>query len=842
LGIATSAVSLPELPNVEVIEESASVTFGSSLVGLLRAGDDFGADALLEFAVEAAMHPEAAILYCDERRYDYVTKSVGAFFKPDWSPDLLLSTNYLGRLWFVRSPVLTEISFTLSSLRAGEYDFLLRLTDIERAVHHVPKLLCATYTRHTDSAQQEKRALKQAMRRRGIGSSVLDGCAPHHYRVKRTLQTEAMVSIIIPTIGAKGLIKGAITSIREKTAYRNFEIICIDGIPKDRELKTWLFDNSDQIIEAPQNFNWSRCNNLGVKQARGKFYVFLNDDMEVTDPAWLHVLLEHAQRPEVGVVGPLLVYPEGKVQHAGLVLMEAGGKHVFRFAEADDPGPFGLIQTQRNMIAVTGACMMVSRTAYEKVGGFDEAHAVINNDMDFCLRCWQKGMRVVYTPHTRLIHYEESSRSSLGDDYDSSHFHGTWRRRFALGDPYTNPNLAREHDGYRAESEPTQVLHVGHPIMAPADVRRILVLKLDHIGDFITAIPAIERLKEHFQNAEITVLVGGKAPAVLAKSISAIVRVLEFQFFHTQSGKGRRRLGERSLTKLQDELTPYRFDIAVDLRQQVDTRHVLRYTGAKWLAGFDLRGNAPWLDIHLELVIDKRLEPKRTHVSGSLLQMAETVAVACRPTRMVMQGPTCVQARRACAAMPALAGMTGTLFQAPIVSIHPGVGASIKQWPPTHFATLIDLLIDGEGANILLVGSPDERDVARQVLANVEKSQSVISLIGKTSMHDLPHIVLASDLFIGNDSGPKHIAAGLGVPTIGVHSGVVDAIEWGPLGPNAVAMRRNMNCAPCYLEKVSDCHRGHACMTGLPPRDVYHVCQRLLALRAASRLQDGGTT
>ena len=243
---------------------------------------------------------------------------------------------------------------------------------------------------------------------KGYCGIVLNGCVPHHYRVKRAVRTEAMVSIIIPTIAAKGLIKGALTSIREKTTYRNFEIICIDGIPQDSKWKGWLRDNADQIVEAPKKFNWSRCNNLGAAQARGKFLVFMNDDMEVTDPYWLHTLLEHAQQPEIGVVGPMLLYPEGKVQHAGLVLMDAGGKHVFRFTEADDPGSFGLIQTQRNMIAVTGACMMMSRAAYEHVGGFDEAHTVINNDMDLCLRCWDKGLRVVYTPHTRLIHYEES--------------------------------------------------------------------------------------------------------------------------------------------------------------------------------------------------------------------------------------------------------------------------------------------------------------------------------------------------------------------------------------------------------------------------------------------------
>ena len=210
-----SASCLPVTENVRTIDASEPISFGSSLVGLLRAGDDLGADALLEFAVEAATHPEAAILYCDERRYDYATKAISAFFKPDWSPDLLLATNYLGRLWFVRSSVLAEIDFALSRLWAGEYDFLLRLTDIERVVHHIPKLLCVAHPR-ADTIQQEKRALRQAMRRRGIAGIVLNGCVPHHYRVKRAVPTEAMVSIIIPTIAAKGLIKGALTSIRRE--------------------------------------------------------------------------------------------------------------------------------------------------------------------------------------------------------------------------------------------------------------------------------------------------------------------------------------------------------------------------------------------------------------------------------------------------------------------------------------------------------------------------------------------------------------------------------------------------------------------------------------------------
>jgi ADP-heptose:LPS heptosyltransferase/GT2 family glycosyltransferase len=826
LMVRPAGVSVSGLPaNIEIIEEADPACFGSALVGLLRAGDDFGADALLEFAVNVALHPEAAIFYCDERRYDYATKTVSAFFKPDWSPDLLLSTNYLGRLWFVRAAAMEEIGFTVSSLQAGEYDLLLHLTDAERTVRHIPKLLCNTHPRPTDSVQQERQALRSALHRRGTPGRVMNGCAPHHYRVRRRVQTQGMVSIIIPTIAAKGLIKGAITSIRERSTYRNFEIICIDGT-KEPEWKQWLRENADKIVNAPKKFNWSRCNNMGVAIAGGEFLLFLNDDIEVVDPDWLQALLEHAQQPEVGVVGPLLVYPDGRVQHAGIVLTQNSGKHIFRFAEGSDTGPFGMIQTQRNVIAVTGACMMMSRQSFETLGGFDEAHTVINNDLDYCLRAWDQGLRVVYTPHTRLVHCEESSRAALDDSYDVSRFTTHWHRRFALGDPFSNPSIVPERDGYQPESEPTETLYVGHPVIRASDVKRILVVKLDHIGDFVVSIPAFNRLKERFPAAEITALVAGSS-IPLSRRCPSIDRVIEFAFFHKQSGKGRLKITAKALQNLRAQLAPYHFDIAIDLRQQLDTRSILQHTGATWLAGYDSRGTADWLDIVLELVVDNQREPKRTHVAASLLHLVEAVAVACDPTRSIFTGNS-QQDARVRLLQRRVPGFDATLCSAPLVCIHPGGGSAIKQWPSEHFATLIDLLAEGEKARAILVGSKDESEIANSVIRHVKSQESVISLVGRTGIADLPDIIRASDLFVGNDSGPKHLAAGLTVPTVGVHSGSVDAVEWGPLGPHAVALRRNMNCSPCYLDNIDDCHRGHACMRGLLPREVYHICQRLL--------------
>ena len=165
---------------------------------------------------------------------------------------------------------------------------------------------------------------------------------------------------------------------------------------------------------------------------------------------WLDALLEHAQRPEVGVVGPQLLYPDRKVQHAGIFLTTLGaGRHSFRFLAEDDPGYFGLALTQRNVAAVTGACMLMRRDVFDRIGRFDEAHEVVNNDVDFCLRSWQAGLSVVYTPHAQLVHHEMASRADMKDVFDAGHFAKQWRTFYAAGDPFFSPRLTKYADEYR---------------------------------------------------------------------------------------------------------------------------------------------------------------------------------------------------------------------------------------------------------------------------------------------------------------------------------------------------------------------------------------------------------
>jgi ADP-heptose:LPS heptosyltransferase len=287
-------------------------------------------------------------------------------------------------------------------------------------------------------------------------------------------------------------------------------------------------------------------------------------------------------------------------------------------------------------------------------------------------------------------------------------------------------------------------------------------------------------------------------------------------------------LGERELTPedflaLSERLAAYRFDLAVDLRKHVATREILRLSGARYLAGFDHHGQFPFLDIAVEWGGDKGLQLKRNHVTDDLTALVDALASACAERHMVqpLLAPGSL--------LESLPEEARALFAKPVVVIHPGAGNTMKQWPAEHFSALVDLLTESGDANVLLVGGPDEQELADTLLDTVHHRNAVTSVAGRTSLDELVSLLRASVLYVGNDSGPKHIAAALGIPTIGIHSGVVDATEWGPVGPRALALRRVMSCGPCYIASADRCPRKMACLQFLEPSFVYEAARMLLA-------------
>lgn len=789
----------------------------------LAPGGELGCDALHEMALASAADRNAEFFYSDERRFNPGSGEVEAFFKPQWSPDLLLSTNYIGQFWCARGDLVRKMVATDDDLLTqAPYDLVLRLTEKASAVRHVPAVLCEQATNETADREDDRAAVERALSRRGTAAEVLPGLVPGTWRIKRKLEVDGLVSIIIPTRATQGLIKRCIETIRGRSAYRNFEIVCIENIPPaEAHWRDWLQTMADRVVSTQEPFNWSRFNNQAAAAARGEFLLFLNDDIEIIDPDWLTVLLEQAQRSEVGVVGPTLLYPDRRIQHAGMFLAALPqARHAFRYVAEDEPGYFGLARTERNVMAVTGACLMTRRETFDRLGGFDESHDIVNNDLDYCLRVWEAGLRTVYTPHTRLIHYEAVSRADMADDFDAAAFDNKWRDLFLRGDPFFSPYLSKTQDAVAPDGEPNRAVVTGRPAMLRSEIKNILALKLDHIGDCIIAFPAVRRLKQHFPDSRITVLTSRASRTVWAME-PAVTQTIEFDFFHARSALGQVELSEDDWQALAERLRPEQFDLAIDLRKHLETRAVLQHTGARYLAGVDYRNKFPWLDVSIEWTGDQAFAHKRQHAAEDLVNLVDAVAASCEIDRQLITWPPGDPS----AALGAfLDGLTGRR----LVCIHPTAGNDLKQWPIEFFAAVADRLVEDNGVAIVLIGGPGDEAVGAQLLHRMRRADAAISAIGKFPLSDLPALLVRCSLFLGNDSGPKHIAAGLGVPTVAVHSGTVDVYEWGPIGPQAIAVARDMTCAPCYLPKPEDCRRGLACLRQLAPEAVYRACEKLL--------------
>ncbi|HEX2181593.1 MAG TPA: glycosyltransferase [Rubrobacteraceae bacterium] len=423
-------------------------------VNLLGHGDGLAPDALFEVVRLLQEHPEADLVYSDEDRIDEAGNRSDPHFKPGWSPDLLLSADYVSRLSVYRKSLLREIGGFREGFEGCEdYDLVLRATERTERIHHVPKVLyhrdVAPDSTGSRTVAGARRALSEALERRGLEGSVENGPLAGTFRTKLRVGGEPKVSIIIPTRDNVSLLKNCVESVERLTAYRNYEIIIIDNDSVDPATVEYLASLRHRVVPFRAAFNYSKINNLGVSEATGEYALLLNDDTEVISGGWLEAMLEHAQRPEVGAVGAKLVYPDGRIQHAG-VLTGVGGSyspgvatHSHQFYSSNSPGYLGAVARVANYGAVTAACMLFRKRVFEEVGGLDEENLGVSfNDVDLCLRMRERGYSVVYTPYAELYHHESVSRGYKSNPAEVGYMIKRWGEKLAK-DPFYNPHFSR---------------------------------------------------------------------------------------------------------------------------------------------------------------------------------------------------------------------------------------------------------------------------------------------------------------------------------------------------------------------------------------------------------------
>jgi O-antigen biosynthesis protein len=449
----------PENEGISSASNRALSLATGEFVGLLDHDDELSPNALFECVNLLQAHPEADIIYSDEDKLEPDGTRCDPFFKPDWSPEFLLSCMYTCHFGVYRRTKVNAVGgFRKGFEGSQDYDLMLRLVERTQKVFHIPKILyhwrksagstAASAAAKNGSIEAGRKALEEHMQRRGIPATVYNAGRENLYRVRPQISGLPLVSIIIPTKDGTSILRRCITSIENATSYRHFEILIVDNNSSSYSARKYFASIPHKVVRFSEPFNFSKINNFAVSHAKGDYFVFLNNDTEVSSREWLSSMLELCQMEGVGIVGAKLYYPNRSIQHAGVVLGVGGvAGHSHKYFAANSNGYFDSLIAVRNYSAVTAACMMVKREAFENVKGFDENLSVAFNDVDFCLRVREAGFRIVWTPYAELFHYESATRGYKTDPKEIAYMKARWGTALEK-DPYYNPNLTLREENF----------------------------------------------------------------------------------------------------------------------------------------------------------------------------------------------------------------------------------------------------------------------------------------------------------------------------------------------------------------------------------------------------------
>lgn len=433
----------------KAFNRAASLATGDYLA-FVDHDDELTANALATIGIFLHENPETDILYTDQDKIDTSDHLKEPFFKPTWSPCFFMGVMYVGHLLVVKKNLFEKVSgFNSEFDKVQDYELVLRLSELTDRIRHVPQVLyhwrmiegsIALGTEQKSGiGQLQVSAVNAHLLRQNIEAIAIQHVNLPHRVVLYPLPKAdtSMVSIIIPTKDAPEYIGPCLASIFGRSTYKNIEVILIDDGTSDKEALEIFKNYPVRVLNYEGTFNYSKANNQGVMVAKGEYVILLNNDTQVLSPDWIETLIFHVTLPHVGAVGPLLVYPDDRVQHAGVSLNAVWrADHVMRGFPSDCDGYFGSLACTREVTAVTGACMMTRRSTYLELGGLNEFYGTYYQDVDFCLRIGKSGHSILFVPTAKLIHHESATRGSSADPFDDALLMDIWGDLVDAGDKY----------------------------------------------------------------------------------------------------------------------------------------------------------------------------------------------------------------------------------------------------------------------------------------------------------------------------------------------------------------------------------------------------------------------
>ena len=416
----------------------------SDFIGILHSEIILQRDLLYQVVKEFNQDSGSDIFYFDEDYMDKTSERSNPFFKPNWSPYLLRSMNYLGEFFLVRNSILQQINDAELKNINFFYDLILRCSEITQKFSHISKPLFSN-KKNTQYHESHITALSDHIKRIGLDATVENGISSNTFRVHYNLDSEPKISILIPTKDNDVLLKRCIDSIKNNTNYKNWEIIIIDNNSvTDKSIK-YLKSLPYKIIRYEESFNYAKMNNLAAAKANGDYLLFLNDDTKALEPDWLTEMVSICKQDNVGAVGSKLIHNNGTIQSAGTAFLKTGaGFHVFENLPDSEFGYFNLHNVIRDVYTNTSACLLTKKVIFTEVGGFDTKFDLFYGDGDLCVKIRNLGYDIVYTPHAKLLHDGSFTIRKEADIFFSVENHQYFCRKWQHiknGDPFYNNNL-----------------------------------------------------------------------------------------------------------------------------------------------------------------------------------------------------------------------------------------------------------------------------------------------------------------------------------------------------------------------------------------------------------------
>ena len=416
----------------------------SDFIGILHSEIILQRDLLYQVVKEFNQDSGSDIFYFDEDYMDKTSERSNPFFKPDWSPYLLRSMNYLGEFFLVRNSIFQQINDVELKNINFFYDLILRCSEITQKFSHISKPLFSN-KKNTQYHESHITALSDHIKRIGLDATVENGISFNTFRVRYNLDSEPKISILIPTKDNNVILKRCIDSIKNNTNYKNWEIIIIDNNSvTDKSIK-YLKSLPYKIVRYEEPFNYAKMNNLAAAKANGDYLLFLNDDTKALESDWLTEMVSICKQDNVGAVGSKLIHNNGTIQSAGTAFLKTGaGFHVFENLPDSEFGYFNLHNVIRDVYTNTSACLLIKKVIFTEVGGFDTKFDLFYGDGDLCVKIRNLGYDIVYTPHAKLLHDGSFTIRKEADIFFSVENHQYFCRKWQHiknGDPFYNNNL-----------------------------------------------------------------------------------------------------------------------------------------------------------------------------------------------------------------------------------------------------------------------------------------------------------------------------------------------------------------------------------------------------------------